>query len=118
MDAERSLIMVKGSVPGAKNGAVDRAPEREGQGAEGREGSQIMELKVINEKGEAQKPRRRFRGSSSVATYNESLVHQVVVAYSANGRQGTRAAEDAQRSAPLDAASRGARRAPAARARA
>jgi len=49
-----------------------------------------MELKVINEKGEAQ---------SSVAAsetlfgrdYNEALVHQVVVAYQANGRQGTRA---------------------------
>ena len=49
-----------------------------------------MELKVINEKGESQ---------ASVAAsetlfgrdYNESLVHQVVVAYQANGRQGTRA---------------------------
>jgi len=48
-----------------------------------------MELKVINEKGEAQK--------SVVASetlfgrdYNEALVHQVVVAYQANGRQGTR----------------------------
>jgi large subunit ribosomal protein L4 len=49
-----------------------------------------MELKVINEKGEAQ---------ASVAasedlfgrSYNEALVHQVVVAYQANGRQGTRA---------------------------
>jgi large subunit ribosomal protein L4 len=49
-----------------------------------------MELKVINEKGEAQ---------ASVAAsetlfgrdYNEALVHQVVVAYQANGRQGTRA---------------------------
>jgi large subunit ribosomal protein L4 len=48
-----------------------------------------MELKVINDKGETQ---------SSVAAsetlfgraYNESLVHQVVVAYHANGRQGTR----------------------------
>jgi large subunit ribosomal protein L4 len=48
-----------------------------------------MELKVINEKGEAQ---------STVAAsetlfgreYNESLVHQVVIAYQANGRQGTR----------------------------
>jgi large subunit ribosomal protein L4 len=48
-----------------------------------------MELKVINEKGEAQ---------ASVAasedlfgrSYNEALIHQVVVAYQANGRQGTR----------------------------
>jgi large subunit ribosomal protein L4 len=49
-----------------------------------------MELKVINEKGEAQ---------ASVAAseqlfgraFNEALVHQVVVAYQANGRQGSRA---------------------------
>ncbi|HSN19705.1 MAG TPA: 50S ribosomal protein L4 [Usitatibacter sp.] len=49
-----------------------------------------MELKVINEKGEA---------ASSVPAseqlfgraYNEALVHQVVVAYQANGRQGSRA---------------------------
>ena len=49
-----------------------------------------MDLKVINDKGEAQ---------ASVAAsetlfgrdYNEALVHQVVVAYHANGRQGTRA---------------------------
>ena len=48
-----------------------------------------MELKVINDKGEAQ---------ASVAAseelfgraYNEALVHQVVVAYHANGRSGTR----------------------------
>ena len=49
-----------------------------------------MELKVINDKGEAL--------ASVVASetlfgraYNESLVHQVVVAYHANGRAGTRA---------------------------
>ena len=48
-----------------------------------------MDLKVINDKGQSQ---------SSVAAsdtlfgraYNESLVHQVVVAYHANGRSGTR----------------------------
>src|SRR5213078_4623013 len=60
------------------------------QGAQGRrEGSQIMELKVINEKGEAQKS---VDASETLfgREYNEDLVHQVVVAYSANGRQGTR----------------------------
>ncbi|APV49770.1 50S ribosomal protein L4 [Betaproteobacteria bacterium GR16-43] len=48
-----------------------------------------MELKVINDKGEKQ---------ASVAAsetlfgrdYNEALVHQVVIAYQANGRVGTR----------------------------
>ena len=49
-----------------------------------------MELKVINEKGEAQKS---VDASETLfgREYNESLVHQVVVAYNANGRQGTRA---------------------------
>jgi large subunit ribosomal protein L4 len=50
---------------------------------------QVIELKVINDKGEKQ---------ASVAAsetlfgrdYNEALVHQVVIAYQANGRQGTR----------------------------
>jgi large subunit ribosomal protein L4 len=48
-----------------------------------------MELKVINEKGEAQKP---VDASETLfgRDYNEALVHQVVVAYNANGRQGTR----------------------------
>ena len=49
-----------------------------------------MELKVINDKGEAQKP---VDASEQLfgREYNEALVHQVVVAYQANGRQGTRA---------------------------
>ena len=49
-----------------------------------------MELKVINEKGEAQ---ASVDASETLfgRDYNEALVHQVVVAYQANGRQGTRA---------------------------
>ena len=49
-----------------------------------------MELKVINEKGEALAP---VDASESLfgRTYNEALIHQVVVAYQANGRAGTRA---------------------------
>jgi large subunit ribosomal protein L4 len=48
-----------------------------------------MELKVINEKGEAQ---QGLSASDQLFArdYNEALVHQVVVAYHANGRQGTR----------------------------
>ena len=48
-----------------------------------------MELKVINEKGEAQ---QALPASDTLfgRDYNEALIHQVVVAYSANGRQGTR----------------------------
>ena len=49
-----------------------------------------MELKVINEKGEAQ---ASVAASETLfgRSYNEALVHQVVIAYQANGRQGTRA---------------------------
>jgi large subunit ribosomal protein L4 len=49
-----------------------------------------MELKVINEKGEALAP---VAASEALfgRSYNEALVHQVVVAYHANGRSGTRA---------------------------
>jgi large subunit ribosomal protein L4 len=48
-----------------------------------------MELKVINDKGQSQSS---VAGSDTLfgRAYNESLVHQVVVAYNANGRQGTR----------------------------
>ena len=49
-----------------------------------------MELKVINEKGEAQSPLAASEELFGRA-YNEALIHQVVVAYHANGRQGTRA---------------------------
>jgi large subunit ribosomal protein L4 len=52
-----------------------------------------MELKIINEQGES---------TSSVSAsdtafgreYNESLIHQVVTAFMANARQGTRAQKD------------------------
>jgi large subunit ribosomal protein L4 len=49
-----------------------------------------MELKVINEKGESQKS---VDASETLfgREYNEALIHQVVVAYHANGRQGSRA---------------------------
>jgi len=48
-----------------------------------------MELKVINEKGEAQ---ASVPASESLfgRAFNEALIHQIVVAYNANGRSGTR----------------------------
>ena len=48
-----------------------------------------MELKVINDKGEAQ---ATVAASETLfgRAYNEALIHQVVVAYHANGRSGTR----------------------------
>ena len=52
-----------------------------------------MELKVLNDKGEATAtlpaPQALFGRD-----YNEALVHQVVVAYQANARLGTRAQKD------------------------
>jgi large subunit ribosomal protein L4 len=52
-----------------------------------------MELKLIDEKGQS----TASVSASDVAfgrEYNESLVHQVVTAYMANARQGTRAQKD------------------------
>ena len=49
-----------------------------------------MELQVINEQG---KPTAKVAASDTAFAreYNESLVHQVITAYLANARQGTRA---------------------------
>jgi large subunit ribosomal protein L4 len=52
-----------------------------------------MELKLINEKGQS----TASVSASDIAfgrEYNEALVHQVVIAYMANARQGTRAQKD------------------------
>jgi len=52
-----------------------------------------MELKVINEQGKAE----AVLQASDVLfgrDYNEALVHQIVVAYQANGRSGDRAQKD------------------------
>ena len=52
-----------------------------------------MELKLINDQGQA-----AATVSASDALFgrdfNESLVHQIVVAYQANGRSGNRAQKD------------------------
>ena len=52
-----------------------------------------MELKVLNDRGESTAtlaaPQTLFGRD-----YNEALVHQIVVAYQANARQGTRAQKD------------------------
>jgi len=52
-----------------------------------------MDLKVINDKGEPLAP---VAASEALfgRDFNEALVHQVVVAYQANGRSGTRAQKD------------------------
>ena len=52
-----------------------------------------MELKVINDKGEALAPVAASEALFGRA-FNEALIHQIVVAYHANGRAGTRAQKD------------------------
>ena len=49
-----------------------------------------MDLKIINDQG---KPSATLAASDALFArdYNEALIHQVVTAYQANGRQGTRA---------------------------
>jgi large subunit ribosomal protein L4 len=53
----------------------------------------MMELKLIDDKGEAN---ASVTASDALfgREFNESLIHQVVTAYLANGRQGTRAQKD------------------------
>ena len=52
-----------------------------------------MELELLNEQGQAAS---KFDAPETVfgRAYNEDLVHQIVVAYQANARQGTRAQKD------------------------
>jgi len=76
VDAERNVILVKGSVPGSKGGSVIIKPSVKAK--------KIMELKQIN--GSALKVSDDVFG----ADYNEALIHQALVAYQAGARQGTR----------------------------
>src|SRR5918997_5827222 len=52
-----------------------------------------MELELLNEQGQAAS---KFDAPETVfgREYNEALVHQIVVAFQANARQGTRAQKD------------------------
>ena len=52
-----------------------------------------MQIDLLNEQGQSTS---KFEASEAVfgRAYNEDLVHQIVVAYRANGRQGTRAQKD------------------------
>jgi large subunit ribosomal protein L4 len=52
-----------------------------------------MELKLINERGE-ESSTLKASDRLFAREYNEALIHQVVVAYQANARQGTRAQKD------------------------
>lgn len=54
-----------------------------------------MQLELLNDQGQAAS---KFDAPETVfdRPYNEDLVHQIVIAYRANGRQGTRAQKDRQ----------------------
>ncbi len=55
-----------------------------------------MELELLNEQGQAAS---KYDAPETVfgRDYNEDLVHQIVVAFQANARQGTRAQKDRER---------------------
>jgi hypothetical protein len=90
VDEARSLLLVRGAVPGAKNGHVVVRPAIK---AKLQEGSPVMQLELLNEQGQATS---KVDAPDTVFArdYNEALVHQVVVAFQANARQGTRAQKD------------------------
>ena len=52
-----------------------------------------MQVELLNEQGQAAS---KFDAADTVfgREYNEALVHQIVVAFQANARQGTRAQKD------------------------
>ena len=97
IDEARQLLLVRGAVPGAKNGHVVvrpavKAPPKSAA-AKSREGSCLMQLELLNEQGQATS---KVDAPDTVFArdYNEALVHQIVVAFQANARLGTRAQLD------------------------
>lgn len=54
-----------------------------------------MQIDLLNEKGQAAS-KLEVADTVFARDYNEDLVHQIVTAYRANGRQGTRAQKDRQ----------------------
>ena len=107
IDTDRGLLLVKGSVPGAKGGDVVVRP---GSESAGEEGGMTMELNVINDKGQAA---ATVTASDALfgREYNEALIHQVVTAYQANARRA-RGSKRAQRNRQVARASRGNRKEP------
>ena len=91
IDEARQLLLVRGAVPGAKNGHVVVRPAVKVKAKKGAE--KLMQLELLNEQGQASS---KVDAPDTVfgRDYNEALVHQVVVAFQANARQGTRAQLD------------------------
>ena len=143
IDAERQLLLVKGSVPGSEGRDVVVRPAIEGPASTvvkqqpkarrpsrsrkaaakparspppSRAGEELRPhgTEDHQRQGRAPAPSPR-RTTCSARDFNEALVHQIVVAFQANARIGTRAQKDRGEVATRPR-SRGARRAPAARA--
>jgi large subunit ribosomal protein L3 len=97
IDEARQLLLVRGAVPGSKNGHVVVRPAIK---VKAQEGSRLMQLELLNEQGQATS---KVDAPDTVFArdYNEALVHQVVVAFQANARQGTRAQTGPRRSQAL-----------------
>jgi len=60
-----------------------------------------MQIELLNDQGQAAS---KFDAPETLfgRDYNEDLIHQIVVAYQANARQGTRAQKDRRTSQALD----------------
>ncbi len=90
IDEARQLLLIKGAIPGFQGWVRDRASRCQGQTCQR---SELMQLELLNDQGQAAS---KFEAPETVfgREYNEDLVHQIVVAYQANARQGTRAQKD------------------------
>ena len=94
IDEARQLLLVRGAVPGAKNGHVVvrpavKAPPRRPPRKERTDATRTPERARPGDRRRSTRPT-----PSSRRDYNEALVHQIVVAFQANARQGTRAQLD------------------------
>jgi large subunit ribosomal protein L4 len=89
IDEARQLLLIKGAIPGSKGGFVTVRPAVKAKCQR----SELMQLELLNDQGQAAS---KFDAPETVfgREYNEDLVHQIVVAYQANARQGTRAQKD------------------------
>jgi large subunit ribosomal protein L3 len=81
VDVERNLLIVKGSIPGSAGAEVVIRPAVKARANRGL----IMELSQVGGNGQIEVDDQVF-----AADYNSELVHQVVTAYLAEGRAGTK----------------------------
>ena len=102
VDSERNLLLIKGAVPGAAGGAVDGPSFCEGVSVRFY-GEMTMQLTVAGGKD------IKVSEATFGREFSEALVHQVVTAYLAGGRAGTKAQKNRSASGAA-AESRGVRK--------